>query len=61
MRKFIVRITETLEKDVEVEAETIGAALDIAEKKYDAADEDFILTDEVTEHFFSVVGEKEDD
>ena len=44
MKKFAIKITETLEKVVIVEAENTYEALQLTEKKYKAAEDDFILT-----------------
>lgn len=43
--KYLVEITETLQKEVEVEAETEQAALEIAKKNYFNAEDDYVLTD----------------
>lgn len=42
--KYLVEITETLKKEVEVEAETEQAALEIAKKNYFNAEDDYVLT-----------------
>ena len=44
MKKFAIKITETLEKVVIVEAENTYEALQLTEKKYKDAEDDFILT-----------------
>ena len=44
MAEFKIRIIETLEKVVIIEAENTYEALQICEKKYKAAEDDFILT-----------------
>ena len=43
--KYLVEITETLQKEVEVEAETEQAALEIVKRNYFNAEDDYILTD----------------
>lgn len=44
MKTYKVRITETLEKVVEVQAVDAKNALEIAHEEYTAAEDDFILT-----------------
>ena len=44
MKKFAIKITETLEKTVIVEAENTYEALQLCEKKYKDAEDDFILS-----------------
>ena len=44
METFKVRITETLEKVVEVQAVDAKNALEITHEKYTAAEDDFVLS-----------------
>ena len=43
MKTFNVRITETLEKDVTIQANNETEALEIAKNNYKAAQDDYIL------------------
>lgn len=53
---MIVKITETLEKYVEVDTKDRLEALQIAEKNYIAAEDDYVLTaNNFTEVSFEVV------
>ena len=58
MKTFKVRITETLEKVIEVQAETEREALQLVDDNYRAAQDDYILgADNFTGVDFKVVEE----
>ena len=58
MKTFKVRITETLEKVVEIKADDKQNALEIAHEKYTAAEDNFILSaDDYSGVDFKVVEE----
>ena len=55
---FKIRITETLEKVVEIEARNRKEALEIAQINYSAAESDYVLTaDDYSDVDFQVVEE----
>ena len=56
--EYKVRVTETLEKIVTINALNIKRALEKAQEKYDEAEDDFILTsDDYTGVNFEVIKE----
>ena len=58
MKKFAIKITETLEKTVIVKAEDVPEALSLAEDNYYAAKDDYVLDAEnFTNVNFEVVKE----
>lgn len=55
---FKIRITETLEKVIEIEARNKKEALEIAQINYSAAESDYVLTaDDYSDVDFQVVEE----
>lgn len=56
MANIKIKIIETLEKEIVVDAESIDAALNEVKDKYDRADEDCVLSgDDFLEVVFQVV------
>lgn len=57
MPKFNIRITETLEKTVTIDAENVNEALQIADNKYRKSDDEYILdAGNFIDVVFNVVG-----
>lgn len=54
MKKFKLTLIETLEKTVEIEAESISEAQRIALGKYDAAEDGFVLTADNSQCFIEI-------